>query len=591
MDGTTGVPRWARYLPGLHVLIHYRISWLRWDFLAGVTVLAYLVPQVMAYAAIAGLPAITGLWAIVLPLALYAVVGPSRQLSVGPESTTALMTAAGVGALVGATGGARYADVAAVLALAVGLLAILGWVARMSFLANLLSQPVLSGYLTGIAVLMILSQLGKVTRLEIDGENPAAVIRSTVGQLPDAHLPTVALAVAVLVTLFAFRRWAPKWPGPLLAMLAAAAVTALLDLDEDGIATIGRVPEGLPALSLPTFTDMHLVTLFPYALGIAVVGFSDNVVTSRAFAARRRDPVDSGQELLALGLINVGSAVMHGFPVSSSASRTVIGDAMGSRTQLHSLVALAGVIATLLFLGPVLSSFPMAALGSVVIYAAVRLIDVPEWRRIGRFRRSELVLAGATATSVLVFGVLAGIGIAVALSLLDLIRRMAHPHDGVLGYVPGYAGMHDVDDYPQAVRVEGLLVYRYDSPLFFANAEDFITRAMSAVDTAERPVTWFVLNAEANVEVDLTAVDTLDLLREALAARGIVFAMTRVKQDLRDQLRAAGFVGKVGEERIFLTLPTAVAAYAAWYADRNGGPPPGLPDNLPPVGGTLPNGT
>jgi len=250
---------------------------------------------------------------------------------------------------------------------------------------------------------------------------------------------------------------------------------------------------------------------------------------------------------------------------------------MGSRTQLHSLVAMALVLATLLFLGPLLSTFPTAALGAVVVYAAVRLIDVPEWRRIARFRRSELVLALGTATAVVVFGVLNGILFAVALSILDLIRRIAHPHDGVLGYVPGLAGMHDIDDYPQASLVPGLLVYRYDSPLFFANSADFIDRAIAAVDAAEPPPDWFVLNAEANVEVDLTAVDALDQLRETLSARGITFGMARVKQDLRSDLAAAGFVDRVGEDRIFPTLPTAVAGYRAWYTATHGGRPADQP--------------
>ncbi len=576
--------RWLRHAPGLRILLHYDRSWLRGDVLAGVTVAAYLVPQVMAYAEVAGLPAITGLWAIILPLALYAVLGSSRQLSAGPESTTALMTAAGVGALVGARGSDRYADVAALLALAVGIVVLVGWVARLGFLANLLSQPVLTGYLSGIAVLMIVSQLGKVTRLPVEGDTPGAEVASVLEQLTDVHLPTVGLALTVLVALFALRRWAPRWPGPLLVILVAAAAVAVADLGEDGIATVGAVPRGLPTPTLPRLGDENLLALLPYALGIAVVGYSDNVVTARAFAAKNRYPVDSGQELLALGAANIGAALLHGFPVSSSGSRTVLGDSMGSRTQLHSLVALLLVLATLLFLGPVLAAFPTAALGAVVIYAAVRLVDVPEWRRIMRFRRSELILALATAVSVLVFGVLAGIGLAVALSLLDLIRRMAHPHDGILGYVPGFAGMHDVDDYPGAVLVPGLLVYRYDSPLFFANAEDFITRAIRAVDESHPRTEWFVLNAEANVEVDLTAVDTLELLRQAMEARGVVFAMARVKQDLRDQLRAAGFVERVGESLIFPTLPTAVAGYARWYREKYGELPPGLPRDLPPLG-------
>lgn len=573
---------WRRLLPGVDVLTHYDRSWLRGDVLAGVTVAAYLVPQVMAYAEVAGLAAITGLWTIVPALLVYAVLGSSRQLSVGPESTTALLTAAGVGALVAAAGSERYAEVAALMAVAVGVLSVVAWTARLGFLADLLSRPVLVGYMAGIAALMMVSQLGKVFRIRVEGDGFLAELGYAVQHLGDAHLPTVLLAAAVLLGLFGFHRFAPTWPGPLVAMVASAAVVALFGLDADGIATVGAVPQGLPGFALPR-PDIDLVALLPAALGVAVVGYSDNVLTGRAFAQKKREAIDSNQEFLALGGANLATGLFHGFPVSSSGSRTVLGDAMGSRTQLHSLVSVVLVVATLLWLGPLLATFPSAALGAVVVYAAIRLVDAAEIRRIAAFRRSELVLCLLTTVAVLVFGVLPGIGAAVVMSVLDLLRRIAHPHDGILGYVPGVAGMHDIDDYPAAVQVPGLVVYRYDSPLFFANSDDFTTRALAAVEAARStmPVHWFLLNAESNTEVDLTAVDALDSLRITLQDRGIQFAMARVKQDMRDSLAAADFVEKVGEDRIFPTLPTAVAAYAAWYESEHGSPPPGL--KIPPI--------
>jgi SulP family sulfate permease len=318
------------------------------------------------------------------------------------------------------------------------------------------------------------------------------------------------------------------------------------------------------------------------ALGVAIVGYSDNVLTGRAFASRRRERIDANQEFLALGAANLSSGFLQSFPVSSSGSRTVIGDALGSRSQLYSLVTLGVVLVTMFFLGPVLAAFPLAALGGVVVFAAIRLVDVAELRRIAHFRRSELALAVSTTAGVLLLGVLAGIGVAIALSILDLLRRVARPHDGILGYAPNVAGMHDVDDYPGAHQVPGLVVYRYDSPLFFANAEDFTRRALEAVDASESPVEWFLLNAEANIEVDLTGVDALEEVRRVLAERGVVFAMARVKQDLREQLDAAGFIEAVGEDRIFMTLPTAVVAYAAEYETRHGEPPPGVHIPRPP---------
>jgi sulfate permease, SulP family len=268
---------------------------------------------------------------------------------------------------------------------------------------------------------------------------------------------------------------------------------------------------------------------------------------------------------------------VQGFPISSSGSRTAIADALGSRTQLYSLVAVGGIAGTVLFLRPVLSAFPTAALGAVVVYAAARLVDVGELRRIGRFRRTELLLAVATTVAVLVLGVLGGVLVALSLSLLDLLYRVSRPHDGVLGFVPGVAGMHDVDDYADARLVSGLVVYRYDSPLFFANADNFRTRALQSVDLVGPAVQWFVLNAEANVSVDITAVDALEELRSQLQDRGIVFAMARVKQELRRDLQAAGFLGLVGSDRIFMTLPESVDAYVRWYVERYGSPPPRVP--------------
>lgn len=581
---TTGGPGWVeRTLPGLWQLAHYQRGWLRGDLLAGVTVAAYLIPQVMAYAEVAGLPAVTGLWAVVGALAVYSLVGSSSQLSVGPESSTALMTAVAVGTLASRSGRAP-ADAAAALAIGVGALCLIGWIARLGFLANLLSRPVLVGYMAGIAVLMVVSQLGKLTGMKIEGDSTLAELRFAVTRLDQVHPPTLILAGAALLLLLVSHHFLPRSPGPLIAMLLAAGVVALFDLDRLGIAVVGPVPRGLPAPAIPDFSGIDLGTLLAAALGVSVVAYTDNVVTGRAFAAKRRETIDNRQEFLALGASNIAAGILHGFPVSSSGSRTAIGDAMGSRSQLYSLVSLGTVLITTYFLGSVLASFPSAALGAVVVYAAIRLVDVGELRRFARFRRSELVLALATTTAVLVLDVLYGIAVAVGLSILDLLRRIAKPHDGILGYVPGLAGMHDVDDYAEAQQVPGLVVYRYDSPLFFANAEDFRRRALAAVEEADSTPEWFLLNAEANVEVDLTAIDALDELRQTLAGRGITFAMARVKQDLRDSLDAAGFVGKVGESLIFMTLPTAVAAYIDAYTVRHGRPPPGVvTPPVPPV--------
>lgn len=565
-----------RLLPNLARVRHYERSWLRYDVIAGVTVAAYLIPQVMAYAEVAGLPAVVGLWAIVGPLLVYAVLGSSRQLSIGPESTTALMTAAAVGPIAAGDPN-RYAALAAVLSVVVGGLCILGWIGRLGFLADMLSKPVLVGYMAGVAAIMVASQLGKLTGIRVDADSFVEAVGFVAGHLDEAHLPTLALSTGILVFLLVGSRRLPRLPFPLIGMLLAAALVALFDLEARGIAVVGDIPAGLPTPSLPDVSGTDMASLLLPAVGVAIVAYSDNVLTARTFAARNGYEVDNNQEFLALGAANLTSGVMQGFPVSSSGSRTAIGDLLGSRSQLYSLVALATVLVTVLFLRPVLAAFPAAALGAIVVYAATRLVDLVEVRRIAQFRRSELFLAASTTVGVLVLDVLYGVLIAVGLSVLDMLRRVARPHDGVLGYAPGVAGMHDIDDYPDARPVQGLVVYRYDSPLFFANVEDFKRRALASISVADTTAEWFLLNAEANVQVDITAIDALEELRKELTRRGIIFAMARVKQDLRDDLQASGFVERVGEERIYMTLPTAVQAYVRWYVDRHGVEPSGAP--------------
>jgi SulP family sulfate permease len=551
---------WAAWVPGIAQLQGYQRAWLRGDLLAGLTVAAYLIPQVMAYATLAGLSPIAGLWAALVPLLLYALVGSSRHLSVGPESTTALMIAAVV-APIAAGDATRYATLAAVLAVVVGTFCLLAGIARLGFLANLLSRPVLIGYMAGVAIVMMASQLGKITGTAVAGDEFVDQMSSFARGLDDAHGPTILLAASVLALLLALDRWAPRLPGPLLVVLAAAAVVAALSLEADGIAVVGAVPSGLPAPAVPLVSASDLAALAVPAAGVAIVAFSDNILTAQIFASRHGYEIDANAELRAVGVCNIAAGLTRGFPVSSSGSRTALGDAVGSRTQVYSLVALTSVLAVMLFATDLLAKFPTAALGALVVYAALRLIDVSEFRRLARFRRSELIIALTTTAAVLGIGVLAGVLAAVALSILDLLRRVARAHDSVLGFVPGVAGMHDIEDYPQAELLPGLLVYRYDAPLCFANADNFRKRALDAVDAYPHPVEWFVLNAEANVEVDMTALDALDRLRHDLERRGITFAMARVKQDLRDALNAAGLLTKIGDGRIFMTLPTAVEAF------------------------------
>ncbi len=562
-----------RLLPGVATARRYRRSWWRGDIIAGITVAAYLVPQVMAYAQIAGLPAVAGLWAVLITLPVYAVLGSSRLLSVGPESTTALLAASVVAPL--ALGDpARYAVLAASLAIIVGLMCLAAWALRLGVLADLFSKPVLVGYLAGVAVIMVLSQLDKITGIPTTGTtfiDEMSSLWTNRGQLSWA---TLALGLAVLALLIIVSRLWPRAPAPLLAVVLAGIAVAVFNLQQHGIAVIGEIPAGLPTVAVPSVDTSTLQALMLPALGVTLVAYTDNVLTARAFSRRSGQPIDSNQELLALGSANVGAGLLQTFPVSSSASRTVIGEQSGARTQVYSLVTAGCVLLVLLFLRPLLATFPKAALGGIVIYAALKLIEWKEFKWLWKFSRVEFAIALSATVGVLIFDILYGVLIAVGLSVALMLWKVARPHSAVLGLVPDLAGMHDVEDFPGAVTVPGLVVFRYDSPLFFANADHFRERALSALasethsaiaDGHRRP-RWLLINAEANVDLDSTAAESLDDLRQTLADRGVVLAMARVKQELRGDLERSGLLASIGPEHIFPTLPTALDACRAWLA-------------------------
>lgn len=524
---------------------------------------AYLIPQCLAYGELAGLPPIHGLWAALAPLLLYAWLGSSPQLSVGPESTTALLTAAAIAPL--AAGNAAAAvPLASLLALLVGLVCCVGAVGRLGFLADLLSRPILVGYLSGLALILISAQAGRMLGIPLQSDTPLTVIQELLGRMGEIHGPTVLVGLGVLLFLIVVPARFPRAPAPLLAMLLAVAAVALGHLEQRGVSVIGAIPAGLPSLAPPAIVSAEAVKrLAAAAVGIALVGYSDNVLTARAFAARSGSRINANRELLALGVVNLANGVLQGFPVSSSASRTALGASLGSRSQRFSLVALAVVLVALLALRPLLAMFPRAALGAVVIAAAVRLIDLGEFRRMLHFKPSEFRLAVVTLLGVLLTDPLVGVGLAVALSVIDLFARLMRPHDAVMGQVPDLAGLHDVNDWEGARTIPGLVIYRYDAPLCFANAEHFRSRALAAIAAETSPVQWFVLNAEAIVEIDITAADVLLELQQTLTEQGIVVGFARVKQDLYRQLQRAGVVEAVGADRFFPTLPTAVAAFQA----------------------------
>jgi high affinity sulfate transporter 1 len=508
-------------------------------------------------------------------LVLYAFLGTSRVLSVGPESASALIVGSAVATLTRASG-LDAATAAAALAIAVGVLSFLAWLARLGFLADLLSRPVLVGYLAGVAVTMVISQVPNLTAIPSAHTGTLDRLADIFDGVPSFELAPLLVGLATLVALFALQRFR-RVPGPLIVVLGATAITSALNLESKGVETVGNVPSGLPSLAFPS-VPIHLwPEVLAAAAGVTVVAFSGNVLTARAFARQRDERIDADQELLALAGANAAAGLAGGFPVSSSDSRAALANAAGAASQLVSLFAAASVVVVLVAAAPLLEKFPLAALAGLVVYAAIRLVNVAEIRRVVAFRQSEALLMIAAFLGVVVFDLLIGIGIAVALSIGDLLRRVARAHDAVQGSVPHLAGLHDIDDYPEATTIPGLIVYRYDAPLFFANAENFRTRVLSAVTAETTPVEWVVLNMEANVEIDLTATDMLEDLRAQLTERGIVLAVARVKQDLLVYLERTGFVTTIGADHVFPTLPTALDGFRSRDRQTREGDPPDLP--------------
>lgn len=548
----------TRWVPGWGTLRTYRRAWLGHDLLAGLVLAAFLVPVGMGYAQAAGLPPINGLYATIVPLAAYAVFGPSRVMVLGPDSSLAPVIAAVVALLAGGSF-ERAVEVAGVLAIVTGLVIGLTGVLRLGFVTELLSRPARVGYLTGIALTIIVGQIPKMLGFSVGGDQIGDQIGQIVEAIGDGYVNTQALLVSAgaLVVLAAIQRWFPKWPGALVVVLGGIAAVTVFDL---AVVTVGPLPQGLPTFAVPTVDLEALTRVLPAALGIALVAIADTSVLSQSLAMQRNEEVDADQELFALGAANVATGFFQGFPISSSASRTPVAIQAGARSQLTPLVGAAAVAVLLVAAPELLKDLPQAVLGAVVVAAAVRLIDVHEIRTLWRIRRAEFLLWLAAFLGVLFLGVLAGVFVAIVLSLGDFVRRAWRPYDAVLGRVDELKGYHDRDRFPDARTVPGLLLFRFDAPLFFANANHF--RAELRRRVAEEPGTrWIVIAAEPITDVDTTAAIVLEDLLEEFDAQGITLAFAEMKDPVKDHLRRYGLFDRVGTDRFFPTMGTAVDAY------------------------------
>jgi high affinity sulfate transporter 1 len=548
-------------LPGVALLRRYQRAWLRGDVVGGLTVGAMLVPQSMAYAELAGLPPAYGFYAVLGALVVYAAVGTSRHLGVGPEPGTAILAATGVGAIAGDDPD-RYLALMAALALVVGAICLVAALLRLGFVAAVLSKPVLVGYITGVALTLVSSQLAGLTGVDVDADRLFPRLGEFVSELDDLDATTTAVGLGTLAVILVLRRAAPRFPGGLATVAAAAVVVAVLGLEDEGVALVGTIPAGLPTPDVPDVSLADLGRLVPVAAGIALVGFTDNLLTARSIAAGRGYRVDANQELLALGLINLTAGGSQGFPVSSSASRTAVPAALGSATQVVSLVAAGFVVASLTVLRPLLEHIPRAALAAVILSAAFAIIDVAGYRSLWAVSRGEAVLAGAAALGVVVFDVLVGVVLAVVLSVVVALHRIARPHDAVLGDAPGLDGWVDADAYPDAVAEPGLLVYRFDAPLFFVNAARFGERVERALLENAGEEEWLIIDCEGIGDVDATALDSVRELLERLRAFDLdVVAVARANDRVLDRLALAGLLAPEGRIDVFPTINAAVRSY------------------------------
>jgi high affinity sulfate transporter 1 len=551
-----------RLVPVSEQLPGYHGGTLRRDLLAGVTVAALALPAAMAYAELAGLSPVAGLYALLLPTVAYTLLGSSRQLIVGPEGSIAALVAVALVPLAANDPG-RYASLAALLAMLVGVIFLAARLVRLGWVADYFSRAVLIGYIHGVAVVLIVGQLGKLLGLDIDAQDPLPQLAEVAREIGGLSSATVAVGIGCLAPLLLLRWRAPKIPGPLVVVVLAIAASAAIGLAEEGVAVVGKIPPGLPGIELPSLHLADVLALLPAALGIFFVSFSDEILTARSFAGKRGQHVRADQELAAMGAANLAAGITQSFPVGASGSRTAVNDQMGGRTQISGLIGAGAIACVLLFLTEPMRYLPKATLGAVIVAAAVGLVDPPAWRALARTSRVEVAIAAATMAGVIAVGVLEALLVAVALSIVDVVRRSATPHDAVLGWVDRQGRYANVQLHPRARVVPGVLVYRLDDRLFFANASYVKGRIREAIHGAPAPVQWLVFDAEALTHVDATGVDTLTELIRSLQQQEITFVFARLKGPMRQDLQDAGILDLVGEDRLYPTVRAAVQAASA----------------------------
>ena len=561
-----------RVAPGIGALAAYQRDWFKHDLIAGVSVAAVALPTAIAYAQIIGLEPVAGLYAAIPALLAYAVFGTSRHLIVNPDAATCAMIGAALAPL--AAGNPDVLpSLSVVLAIFTGLLCFGASWLRLGFLADFLARPILVGFLNGVAVSIFLGQIGKVFGFAMTSHGVIASFIEFCKMVPKTHLPTFAVGVISLLILIASKRFLPRWPGPLLAVVVAIAVVNTMNLEARGVAVVGHVPPGLPRLAWPEFDPQYLQPLFGGAMGVALVSFCNAMVVARSFAAKNNYEVDADRELAALGASQVAAGLFQGFAVSGTESRTAMNHAMGGKSQLAGLVAAAAMTIVLLFLTGPLHYLPKAALGAVLIFAAIGLFDVAELRRLWRISRAEFAVAMITTLGVVAFDVLEGILLAVAMALLLVLKRSARPPDAVLVRVPGVKGFHDQTHHSGAQGVPGLLLYRFGAAIVFYNAS-YLKKRILELAAAQSGLKVVIIDGNTVNSIDTSGAEILQDLARELDRQGIRLGLAGFRTEARNFLHRAGAMSTIGADNVYPTLKSAMKAFDA----GRGGPTVDMPE-------------
>ena len=553
---------WKRWLPGLQMLSTYEARWFRHDLMAGLVLTTMLVPVGIAYAVASGVPGIYGLYATIVPLLAYALFGPSRILVLGPDSSLAAVILAVVLPL-SAGDPMRAVVIASMMAVVSGLVCILIGVMRLGFVTELLSKPIRYGYMNGIALTVLISQLPKLFGFSIDSVGPLRDLKQIVESILGGEANWTAFAVgagtlAAILLLKPFKRI----PGLLIAVVAATIVVGVLGLDQTAaVKVLGPLPQGLPSFTLPLISLADLSQVVIGGCAVAMVAFADTSVLSRTYAAKTRTPVDPNQEMIGLGAANLAAGLFQGFPISSSSSRTPVAEAAGSKTQLTGVVGAIAVALLLVFAPNLLKDLPSSALAAVVIAAAIGLFEFADLRRIFRIQQWEFWLSVACFVGVAVFGVIPGIGIAIALAVIEFLWDGWRPHYAVLGRVDGVRGYHDIKRYPDARLIPGLVMFRWDAPLFFANAELFHQRVLEAVAASPTSVRRIIVAAEPVTSIDVTSADMLVELVQTLRESNIELRFAEMKDPVKDKLKRFELFERFGAANFYPTMGAAIDAY------------------------------